>query len=132
MLPRLRTYWYDGATDAISTLAHKTVTQLSGVKLWLGRLTAHGQKGVDPLIVRDLITLAHQRGITSGVLVRGDEDLREGVREAQEWGMHMSIVGIPSSKSRLAPTLINEADDVHAPERFRAAVTDSTDKQPSI
>jgi hypothetical protein len=88
------------------------VARLTGVKLRLGRLTAHGQKGVDSLIVRDLITLAHQRGIASGVVLGGDEDLREGVREAQEWGVRMIIAGIPHAKSRISSTLADEADDV--------------------
>ncbi|MGH3773836.1 MAG: hypothetical protein ACRDRW_21010 [Pseudonocardiaceae bacterium] len=35
---------------------------------------------------RDLITLAQHRAISDAVLLSGDEDLREGVRAAQDYG----------------------------------------------
>lgn len=109
----LRTYWYDGARDAQPTAQHLVVANLPGVKLRLGRLTPHGQKGVDSRIVRDLIILATQRAISTAYLIGGDEDLREGVSEAQERGVRVVLVGVePLDEQNLSPTLAMEADDV--------------------
>lgn len=109
-LPHLRTYWYDAATNATPAPWHITVARLSGVKLRLGRLTEYGQKGVDSLLVRDLITLATNRALATGILISGDEDLREGVREAQELGVRMHVVGV--EQSGIADALGQEADVV--------------------
>lgn len=109
----LRTYWYDGARDAIPTAQHLVVANLPGIKLRLGRLTLHGQKGVDSRIVRDLIILSTQRAISTAYLIGGDEDLREGVSEAQERGVRVVLVGVePLDEQNLSPTLAMEADDV--------------------
>ena len=62
-LPPLRTYWYDAATDAVPTASHLAVASIEGVQLRLGRLSHGEQKGVDSRIVRDLITLSHNRAI---------------------------------------------------------------------
>lgn len=94
-LPVLRTYWYDGARDGIRTQEQREVAGLPNVKLRLGRLNASNkQKGVDALIYRDLITLAQHRAISDAVLLSGDEDLREGVRAAQDYGVRVVLVGI--------------------------------------
>lgn len=109
----LRTYWYDGARDAMPTAQHLIVANLSGVKLRLGRLTLHGQKGVDSRIVRDLIVLATQDAISTAYLIGGDEDLREGVSEAQEHGVRVVLVGVePLDAQNLSPTLAMESDEV--------------------
>lgn len=109
-LPHLRTYWYDAALNATPADGHLIVARLPGVKLRLGRLTEFGQKGVDSLIMRDLITLAANRAVATGILVSGDEDLREGVREAQELGMQMHVLGV--ELSGVADALSQEADNV--------------------
>ncbi len=109
----LRTYWYDGAPQARPTPQHEEVANLSGVKLRLGRLTSFGQKGVDSRVVRDLIILSVERGISTAFLLAGDEDLREGVSEAQERGVQVVVVGIePLDEKNMSPTLIMEADEV--------------------
>ena len=83
------------------------------MKLRLGRLTGGGQKGVDSRIVRDLITLSLERAITDAYLLGGDEDLREGVAEAQERGVHVALIGIePLNEQNLSPTLAMDADQV--------------------
>ena len=74
----LRTYWYDGATNAVPTPDHEQIGGLPYVKVRLGRLIRGEQKGVDALIYRDLMTLARERAITCAYLLSGDEDLREG------------------------------------------------------
>jgi uncharacterized LabA/DUF88 family protein len=94
-LPVLRTYWYDAARNGIRTQEQREVAALRNVKLRLGRLnSSNRQKGVDALIYRDLITLAQHRAISDAVLLSGDEDLREGVRTAQEYGVRVVLVGI--------------------------------------
>jgi len=109
----LRTYWYDGARDLVPTAQQLEIANLSKVKLRLGRLTGAGQKGVDSRIVRDLITLSIERAITDVYLLGGDEDLREGVAEAQERGVRVALIGIePLNEQNLSPTLAMEADHV--------------------
>ena len=111
----LRTYWYDGAPDAVPTDDQVRVGEEQGVKLRLGRLTRHGQKGVDPHIVRDLIVLSRNGAMSTAYLMSGDEDERKGVIEAQEFGVAVIVLGIEPSVGRTnqAATLIREADDLH-------------------
>lgn len=112
-LEHLRTYWYDGARDAVPTPQHVEIANLPGVKLRLGRLTGGGQKGVDSRIVRDLIILSTERAISTAYLLGGDEDLREGVSEAQERGLKVILIGVePLNEQNLSPTLAMEADEV--------------------
>lgn len=110
-LPFLRTYWYDAAPDAIPTKEHLDIAELADVKLRLGRLVGAQQKGVDSLIVRDLMTLARERAVATIFLLGGDEDLREGVLAAQEMGVLVVVVGIPATgPGNQARSLIREAD----------------------
>ena len=106
----LRTYWYDGARDAQPTVDHIEIANLPAVKLRLGRLTTNGQKGVDSRIVRDLIILSQARAIGTAYLLGGDEDLREGMAEAQERGVRVVLMSIESSG--VSATLRMEADDL--------------------
>lgn len=111
--PYLRTYWYDGGVDAQPSEDHLEVARLGGVKLRLGRLVRGRQKGVDSLIVRDLIRLSQNQAISTAYLLGGDEDLREGMVEAQEMGVRVVLVGVePFGKQNQAGTLVREADDV--------------------
>lgn len=111
-LPPLRVYWYDAATDAQPTASHLAVASVQGVQLRLGRLTPQGQKGVDSRIVRDLIVLSHHHAISEAVLLSGDDDLREGVSEAQEVGVRVSLIGVAPAVGfqNQAPTLVRQAD----------------------
>ena len=107
----LRTYWYDGAER--DTANHEAIGLLPRVKLRLGRLVAGQQKGVDSLILRDLMVLAERRAIATAFLLGGDEDLREGVREAQDFGVEVVLLGIePPMGSNLSDTLVMEADEL--------------------
>ena len=110
-LPLLRTYWYDGAKDGIPTKDQLDVAGLPNLKLRLGRLSNGHQKGVDSLIVIDLIRLARERGMATAYLLAGDEDLREGVAEAQSLGVRVVILGIPVMGKNQAETLIRESDE---------------------
>ena len=118
-LPLLRTYWYDGAKDGIPTKDQLDVASLPNVKLRLGRLSNGKQKGVDSLIVIDLIRLARERGMATVYLLAGDEDLREGVAEAQSLGVRVVVLGIPVMGKNQAETLIRESDEnMILPEAF--------------
>jgi hypothetical protein len=111
-LPVLRVYWYDAAPDSIPTQEHLCIAELPNVKLRLGRLVGNQQKGVDSLIVRDLMTLARERAAATVFLLGGDEDLREGVIAAQEMGVLVVVLGILSAgPGNQAKTLIREADE---------------------
>jgi hypothetical protein len=113
--PVLRTYWYDGAKDGLPTVDQQVIAALPNVKLRLGRLNARKQqKGVDALIYRDLMTLARERAISDAVLVSGDEDLREGVRTAQDMGVRVTLVGIHavSQDYNQSRELVWEADEL--------------------
>jgi hypothetical protein len=110
----LRVYWYDGAYNQVHTNEHLAIANLPDVKVRLGRI-AHGeQKGVDTLIVLDLTTLARERAISTAYLVTGDEDIREGVIQAQQMGVRVSLVGLNplnAQQPNQAGTMIREADE---------------------
>ncbi len=112
-LPILRSYWYDGGRDGQPDLAQILIGELPSVKLRLGRLTKYGQKGVDSLLVVDLMTLARERAIASAVLVAGDEDIREGVAVAQELGVRFHLIGVSTTNPYMfnqSPPLVSEVD----------------------
>ncbi|HEX8450870.1 MAG TPA: NYN domain-containing protein [Longimicrobium sp.] len=109
----LRTYWYDAAPNALPTFEHNSLADQRGIKLRLGRMTHGGQKGVDSRIVRDLIVLPRNGAVRTIFLLSGDEDVREGVAEAQELGVAVVLIGIesPVGRRNQAETLVREADD---------------------
>jgi uncharacterized LabA/DUF88 family protein len=111
----LRIYWYDGATDRIPQPPHRVLAELPNLKVRLGTLRrskggALEQKGVDALLVRDLIVLALERGVTDVVLVAGDEDLREGMTEAQIRGLRVHLLSFDTPRTELSRELRFEAD----------------------
>jgi hypothetical protein len=113
-LPLLRIYWYDAAPDAIPGGAHLEIGSLPNVKLRLGRISHHEQKGVDALLILDLTTLARERAIANALVVSGDEDIREGIAVAQSLGVRVTLgaIALPEGRPSLATTLIHEADDL--------------------
>lgn len=99
-----RTYWYDGAFHGVASPNHHRVAELDYVKLRLGRINESGQqKGVDTLLVRDLMVLSQERSIERAVVLTGDEDVREGIEYAQDRGVLVSVMGI-SDGTRNSPT----------------------------
>lgn len=109
-LPLLRIYWYDG-TSTGPTSQHISLAHLAGVKVRLGFVNSVGeQKGVDSLIVTDMINLARNGAMTDAVLLSGDEDLRVGVQQAQEYGVRVHLVGIKPSRGSQSLFLLQEAD----------------------
>ena len=111
-LPLLRIYWYDAARDGLPTFEHKRIARLRNVKVRLGQIIGGNQKGVDALVYRDLMTLAREHAIVTGYLLSGDEDLREGVIVAQDMGVRIILLGVPSRRSsNQSDFLIQEADE---------------------
>jgi uncharacterized LabA/DUF88 family protein len=109
----LRVYWYDG-TSTGPTAQHLTLAHLQDVKVRLGFVNSVGeQKGVDSLIVTDMIALARNRAISDAVLISGDEDLRVGVQQAQEFGIRVHLIGIKPSRGSQSLFLLQEADTTH-------------------
>ncbi len=87
------------------------VADMDDIKLRLGFINGQGQqKGVDSLIVTDLIELARQRAISEAVLLSGDEDVRIGVQIAQNYGVRLHLLGIHPARGSQSPTLRQEAD----------------------
>ncbi len=81
------------------------------MKLRLGMINGMGQqKGVDSLIVTDLIELARNHAISEALLLSGDEDLRIGVTIAQTFGVCIHLIGIAPSIGSQSPLLMQEAD----------------------
>ena len=106
----LRIYWYDGTSQG-PTPQHIALAELPDVKVRLGFVNNVGQqKGVDSLIVTDMITLARNGAIAECVLLSGDEDLRVGVQLAQEHGVRVHLLGIKPARGSQSLFLRQEAD----------------------
>lgn len=74
------------------------------------------QKGVDTLLVLDLVMLAQQRDIDAAVLITGDGDFTEAVRIAQNLGTRVSIAtpnrrSVNRELSKLADNIIDLDQD---------------------
>jgi uncharacterized LabA/DUF88 family protein len=108
----LRIYWYDGQrSTAAMSLDHSNVAAADFEKLRLGIMNSEGhQKGVDSLIVTDLIELARNHAIDDALLVSGDEDVRVGVQIAQNYGVRVHLLGIHPARGSQAVRLLQEAD----------------------
>ena len=108
----LRVYWYDGAIGGSRPTSDQAlVANLDDVKLRLGFINNYGQqKGVDSLIVTDLIELARLKSITDALLLSGDEDVRVGVQIAQNYGVRVHLLGIEPIRSSQSQQLLQEAD----------------------
>lgn len=112
-LSLLRIYWYDG-TSTGPTPQHNTIADLPSTKVRLGFVNSVGQqKGVDSLIVTDMITLARNRAMAACVLLSGDEDIRVGVQQAQEYGVLVHLLGIKPARGSQSLFLLREADGAH-------------------
>ena len=108
----LRLYWYDGAVNKVPSAEQKRIGLLPNVKLRLGRVVGGHQKGVDSLIVLDLLKLAGTRMVDLIYLLSGDDDLTEGVREAQACGVRVVLLGAATELPRHSESMVLEADGV--------------------
>ena len=114
-LSLLRVYWYDAMPGPRMSLEQSALALLSGVKLRLGALNSAGeQKGVDSLIVTDIIDLARNRAISDAVVVTGDEDLRIAFQVAQSFGVRVHILAAGDPSKNVSPSLQMESDSVTA------------------
>ena len=108
----LRVYWYDGAIGGTRPTGEQALlAHMDDVKLRLGFVNSAGQqKGVDSLIVTDLIELARLGSLSDAILVSGDEDVRVGVQIAQNYGVRVHLLGIAPSRGSQSQQLLQEAD----------------------
>lgn len=106
----LRIYWYDGVLPHGTFPEQRRIADEDDVNLKLGTVTPHGQKGVDSLIVTDLVELARNRAISDAVLMSGDEDVRIGVQIAQSFGVRVHLVGIEPRQNNQSRALMQESD----------------------
>ena len=106
----LRIYWYDGLPrDGRLRKEQKEIARASDAKLRLGSINSRGQqKGVDSLIVTDIIELARNRAISDALLLAGDEDIRVGIQIAQTCGVRVHLLGLGMGSQ--SPDLVQEAD----------------------
>ena len=106
----LRIYWYDGLLpEGVSSERHR-LANADDVKLRLGVVSPSGQqKGVDSLLVTDLVELARNHAISDAVVLSGDEDVRVGVQIAQSLGVRVHLIGIEPRKNQ-SRSLAQEAD----------------------
>lgn len=110
----LRIYWYDGANYRGPTVEQDKLAQLDNIKLRLGLLNSAGeQKGVDSLIVTDLIELARLGAVCDAILLSGDEDVRVGVQIAQNYGVRVHLLGIEPARASQSKALLQEADTTY-------------------
>ena len=115
----LRIYWYDGVPKSgLPSSDQNLIANAELVKLRLGTVNSRGeQKGVDSLIVTDLIDLARNRAVTDALVLSGDEDIRVGVQIAQTFGVQVHLLGIAPSRGSQSLNLIHEADTHHEWDR---------------
>ncbi len=107
----LRIYWYDGSASGRLSLDHSELANTDDIKLRLGQINSAGQqKGVDSLIVTDLIELARNHAVSDALLLSGDEDVRIRVQIAQSFGVRVHLLGIKATKESQSPLLLQEAD----------------------
>ena len=108
----LRIYWYDGLIRGGSRTAEQiALARTPNIKLRLGMVNSRGeQKGVDSLIVTDLIELGRNGAISDAVILSGDEDIRVGVQVTQTYGVRVHLIGIKPALGSQSPDLIEEAD----------------------
>ena len=112
-LPLLRIYWYDGTSQG-PTPQHITLADQADIKVRLGFVNPRGeQKGVDSLVVTDMLTLARNGAMAECVLLSGDEDLRVGVQQAQEYGVRVHLLGIRPARGSQSQFLLQEADSTY-------------------
>lgn len=106
----LRVYWYDGPGTGGKTREHNAIDSLDDFKLRLGTRNGVGsQKGVDGLIIADLISLTQQRAISHALLISGDADITPGIVAAQGMGLRAHLLSLGST-SATSPYLAAEVD----------------------
>ena len=112
-LPLLRIYWYDRTSHDLAKL-HVTLADQPGIKVRMALANQRGQrKGVDSLVVADMLTLTRNRAMAECVLLSGDEGVTDGVQQAQEYGVRVHLLGIKPARESQPVLLLQEADSTH-------------------
>ena len=107
----LRIYWYDGVLRNRPSQDQLDLAHSDDVKLRLGFINEFGQqKGVDSLIVTDLVELARNHAISDAMILSGDEDIRIGVQIAQSFGVRAHLIGIGPGRESQSRFLLQESD----------------------
>lgn len=116
----LRIYWYDGlGTNESPSMQQKMIARLDDIKMRYGTRNSVGQqKGVDGLLMADLIALAQNKAISSALIISGDADLAPGISAAQMLGVRIHRLEI-GGKEASSPILVEEVD--------RNSIWDQTD-----
>lgn len=95
----LRVYWYDGVMASGLSSQQRAIAELPDVHFRSGIVNAAGQqRGVDSLIVTDLIELASNGAICDAALVTGDGDFAIGIEMAQKKGVRIAVIGVEDAK----------------------------------
>lgn len=95
----LRVYWYDGVMASGLSPQQRAIADLPDVHFRSGIVNAAGQqRGVDSLIVTDLIELAGNGAISDAALVTGDGDFAIGIEMAQKKGVRIAVIGVEDVK----------------------------------
>lgn len=107
----LRVYWYDGNIGPNLPIEfNRSLAAVDGFKLRYGTInTAGQQKGVDGLLMADLLSLAQNHAISDALLISGDGDLAPGVAAAQAFGIRVHRLELGPSQAT-SPMLRNEVD----------------------
>lgn len=114
----LRVYWYDGVGVSGYTQQQRTILALPDVQFRAGTVNGAGQqKGVDSLIVTNLIELASNRAISDAILITGDSDLAIGIELTQKKGVRIAVMGLEDLSAgvshKQSPEITSLADRVH-------------------
>lgn len=90
----LRIYWYDGVKYKLTPM-QRQIVEMDDLQLRVGTINGKGQqKGVDSLIVTDLLELATNHAITDALVITGDSDLAVGISIAQKKGVRIAVMGL--------------------------------------
>lgn len=91
----LRVYWYDGVGATGPSSMQRLIMDVDDVQLRAGTINGkRQQKGVDSLIVTDLVELATNRAVCDAIVVTGDSDLAVGIEIAQKRGVRLGVLGV--------------------------------------
>ncbi|MHB1700924.1 MAG: NYN domain-containing protein [Acidobacteriaceae bacterium] len=98
----LRIYWYDGVGPTGRTRQQKNINNIPDVQFRSGTINSRGQqKGVDTLLVIDLIELSTNQAISDAIIVASDGDFAAGIELAQRRGVRIAVLGIEDGTSGL-------------------------------
>ncbi len=115
----LRAYWYSSpGINGDNGYLNEAISFLDNFKVRLGSVgyvdTVDGgglrQKGVDGLLIVDMIQLAQNRSVTDMLLIAGDADFVPAVELVQSLGVHVHLVCPEDINGSLARNLKSEVD----------------------